>query len=180
VSCEAAFGRIWNDRAYSPRAPLRLLSTAARASETTASFRLSHPPPASPCGAPRANEKDASDRLLLPITLSTSTRAPSVPRACAPGSLDVSRHPARFGGPCVLFRCRAFSSPRRDARPYLWSPLCRPPAVPRGRALFLRRFHRVPEGPKTDSSGIPVTGPRHPRVQGAFHRQEPRPTSRMP
>jgi hypothetical protein len=78
-----------------------------------------------PCGSPTRTTQDASDRLLLSITLSTSTRASSVPALAhqfypvACGERGASRHLSRFGGPRALFRCGAFSSPRRGAWPYL-------------------------------------------------------------
>jgi len=162
VSCEAALGSIWNDRAYLPRAPLRHVSTTDRASDKAASFRLAHPPPASPCGAPRADEQDASDRLLLPITLSTNTRASSIPgplpgeTGCftAPRSL---RRTSRLLSAWGVF----FPAPRRSAVP-LVTPLSSPEVAAWSR-LTSSALPSRPRETETDSSGIPVTGPRHPR-----------------
>jgi hypothetical protein len=57
------------------RAPFRLVSTAARISETTASFRLGHDSRGSSYDSPSIVTHDASERLLPPNTSTTSTRA---------------------------------------------------------------------------------------------------------
>jgi len=56
-------------------APFRLVSTAARVSGTTASFRLGHDSYGSSCDSPSIVTHDASERLLPPNTSTTSTRA---------------------------------------------------------------------------------------------------------
>jgi len=82
-----------------------------------------------PCGSPNADDAgcvrptSASHHSVNehPRLVGSRSAVQFYPAAC--GERGASRHLSRFGGPRALFRCGAFSSPRRGAWPYLWHPL---------------------------------------------------------
>jgi len=157
--------RVW--LRFAPRAPLRHLPTRARVSEALVSFRLARPSTTRLAACRARTTQDASDRLLLPITLSTSTRASSVSdlRAVLPDRIRregcFTAPFARFGGPRALFRCGAFSSPRRGAWPYLWHPVAHR-ALTRTRRLISSAHALAPGEPR------PILPPSPWRDDGAL------------
>jgi len=167
---------------FALRAPLCHLPAKARVSEALVSFRLARPSPACLAAHRARTTQDASDRLLLPITLSTSTRASS---ASGLRTSFTRLHPERgvlhgtllaSAGRAPCFDAgRFFPAPRRSTEPL--TPLS-PSELPRDAyALLLRRSKTLPDG-LDRFFRHPRDGMTAPSTRGAFLRQVPEPSTR--
>lgn len=152
------------------RAPVHLRSPATRTSGVTTFLRLSAQPLGLPCGSPWRRAHDASNRHLLPITFTTSTRASGVPAcstnsACAMldgdhGECGVSRrHGSLRLAPSVPRG--ALSSPTKRRDPNLLTPLSRTRTRPRG--VFRLRVSSSMPRPHCSSSRERTKNFRGPR-----------------